>query len=74
MFNAQCALELRIVNKVVPIDEVLTAAKEWARKFAQKPPVALQMTKIAVNTGAHTDLESGLTIEYMFWERVCNGR
>jgi enoyl-CoA hydratase len=63
MFDAQRALDLQIVNKVVPVAEVLTVAKEWAQKLAQKPPVALQMAKLAVNTGANTDLGSGLTIE-----------
>jgi len=63
MFDANRALDLRIVNKVVPSDEVLSAAKEWAYKLAQKPPVALQMVKTAVNVGGNTDLESGLMIE-----------
>lgn len=63
MFDAQRAFDLHIVNKVVPADEVLTKAKEWAQKLAQKPPVALQMLKTAVNAGSNTDIESGLTIE-----------
>lgn len=63
MFDAQRALDLHIVNKVVPALELLDTAKEWAQKLAQKPPVALQMVKLAVNTGANTDMESGLIIE-----------
>lgn len=63
MFDAARAHELHIVNKVVPADEVLAAAKEWAAKLAQKPPVALQMLKVAVNAGSNTDMETGLTIE-----------
>lgn len=63
MFDAARAHELHIVNKVVPADEVLAAAKEWAAKLAQKPPVALQMLKVAVNAGSNTDIETGLTIE-----------
>ena len=63
MFNAERALELHIVNKVVSPNEVLATAKEWAEKLAQKPPVALQMAKISVNQGSNTDLESGLILE-----------
>ncbi|MEC2304105.1 MULTISPECIES: enoyl-CoA hydratase/isomerase family protein [Heyndrickxia] len=63
MIDANRALALHIVNKVVPPDEVLETAKEWARKLAQKPPVALQMLKTAVNAGSNTDIETGLTIE-----------
>ncbi|MEH7226048.1 enoyl-CoA hydratase-related protein [Bacillus sp. JJ1566] len=63
MFDAHRALELHIVNKVVPKEELLETAMDWANKLAQKPPVALQMVKQAVNTGGNTDLESGLIIE-----------
>ena len=63
MFDAARALELGIVNKVVPVEEVLPVAKEWAKKLAQKPPVALQMLKQAVNAGSNTDIDSGLIIE-----------
>ncbi|MDM5247953.1 enoyl-CoA hydratase-related protein [Lysinibacillus sp. G4S2] len=63
MFDAVRALELGIVNKVVPAEEVIPVAKEWSKKLAQKPPVALQMVKQAVNAGSNTDIESGLIIE-----------
>lgn len=63
MFNAERALELHIVNKVVSPNEVLATAKEWAERLAQKPPVALQMAKISVTQGSNTDLESGLILE-----------
>lgn len=63
MFDAYRALDLQIVNKIVPVEEILQTAKEWAEKLAKKPPVALQMVKLAVNTGGNTDLESGLIIE-----------
>ncbi|WP_428908204.1 enoyl-CoA hydratase/isomerase family protein [Niallia sp. Krafla_26] len=61
--DAQRAYELQIVNKVVPHNQILTEAKAWAEKLAQKAPVALRMMKLAVNTGANVDLESALTIE-----------
>ncbi|GAB6258505.1 MULTISPECIES: enoyl-CoA hydratase-related protein [Peribacillus] len=63
MIDAQRALDLHIVNKVVAAGEVLETAKEWAGNLAKKPPVALQMVKTAVNAGGNTDLESGLIIE-----------
>lgn len=63
MFDAEKAAQLQIVNKVVEHDQLLNEAKEWSRKLAEKPPVALQMLKTAVNAGANTDIETGLTIE-----------
>lgn len=63
MFDATKAADLQIVNKVVPHDELSEETKNWANKLAQKPPIALQMLKLAVNTGGNTDIETGLTIE-----------
>ena len=63
MFTAEQAHNWHIVNKVVPTGEVLSAAKELAEKLAKQPPIALQMVKLAVNTGGNTDIESGLIIE-----------
>jgi enoyl-CoA hydratase len=63
MIDAQRALDLHIVNKLVAAGDVLETAKEWAGNLAKKPPVALQMVKTAVNAGGNTDLESGLIIE-----------
>ncbi len=63
MFNADKALDINLVHKVVPADEVLQTAKEWAGRLAEKPIMALRMIKTAVNTGANVDIESGLTIE-----------
>ncbi|SDH17045.1 enoyl-CoA hydratase [Alteribacillus persepolensis] len=63
MFDAQRAEELQLVNKVVESEKVVEEAKKWAEKLTEQPPVALQMVKTAVNTGASLDLESGLTLE-----------
>ena len=63
VMDAKRAYELQIVNKVVTHEELLSTAKEWAEKLAQKAPVALRMMKLAVNTGANLDLETALTVE-----------
>ncbi len=63
MFKAERAQALHIVSKVVPVDEVVQTAKEWAERLAQKPPVALQMAKVAINNGSDTGLDTGLILE-----------
>ncbi len=63
MFDAERALELQIVNKVVPAKELLAVTKGWAERLAERPQIALRMLKTAVNTGANIDIESGLTLE-----------
>ncbi|MED4988064.1 enoyl-CoA hydratase/isomerase family protein [Parageobacillus toebii] len=63
MIDAQRALDIHLVNKVVPSDQLLPIAKEWAGKLAKKPAIAMRMLKEAVNTGANVDLQSGLMVE-----------
>lgn len=63
MIDAQKALEVQLVNKVVPVEEVVSAAIEWAEKLAQKPPVALRMAKEVIDEGMQVDLDTGLMLE-----------
>lgn len=63
MITAEQALQWHIVNRVVPAENLLSEACEWAKKLAEKPSVALRMLKLAVNSGSNVDLESGLIIE-----------
>ncbi len=63
MITAERAYEIGFVNKVVPIEELMTVAKEWANKLAEKPAIAMRMMKHSVNTGANTDLNSAIDIE-----------
>lgn len=63
MINAQQALAYGLVNKVVPIEEVLSSAMEMAVKLAQKPAVAMHMLKLSVHKGANLDLGSALDFE-----------
>ncbi|MGJ9459916.1 enoyl-CoA hydratase/isomerase family protein [Oceanobacillus sp. CF4.6] len=68
--DAERAYQLQIVNKVVEHNELLSTAKDWAEKLAQKAPVALRMMKLAVHTGSNVDLESALTIEATCFDGV----
>ncbi len=49
-----------LVNKVVPHDELLKSAYEWAGRLAQGPTFALSMTKRMVNNEWNMDLVSAL--------------
>ncbi|MFF3451625.1 enoyl-CoA hydratase/isomerase family protein [Streptomyces sp. NPDC002667] len=63
MVKADEALALGLVDRVVPADEVHTAAHAWAAKLAQGPAIALRAAKESIDAGLETDIETGLAIE-----------
>ncbi|AFM39757.1 enoyl-CoA hydratase/carnithine racemase [Desulfosporosinus acidiphilus SJ4] len=62
--NAEEALRIGLVNKVVPADQVLAEAKKMAKKFASRGAVALSLAKTCINEGQRMDLEMGLQYEH----------
>ncbi|MGH7362698.1 MAG: enoyl-CoA hydratase-related protein [Candidatus Methylomirabilales bacterium] len=63
MIDAQEALRIGLVNRVLPLPELLPAAKATAAKMAAKSGVVLGLAKAAIEEGTATDLMSGLAIE-----------
>ena len=64
IIRAEEADRLGLVNRVVPMDELMPAAKELAKKIAAKSAAALKLAKTAINRVMQTNLESGLKYEY----------
>lgn len=63
IINAEEAKEIGLVNKTVPIADLMNAVKELANKMIKKGPLALQLAKVAINTGSEADLRTGLVVE-----------
>jgi len=61
--NAEDALRLGLVNRVVQPSELLSAAEALAREIAQLAPLAIRACLKAVVRGAEIPLEEGLTLE-----------
>ncbi len=57
-YSAEEALQMGLVNKVVPLDMLEQTTVEWARKIAEKSPTAIRMLKAAFN--AELDGQMGL--------------
>lgn len=61
--DAQEALDMGMVNAVVPSGEAYDSALRLARKLAAGPALALRAAKEAIDHGLDTDLATGLDIE-----------
>jgi naphthoate synthase/2-ketocyclohexanecarboxyl-CoA hydrolase len=48
-YSAAEAHEMGLVNKVVPHDQLLPAAKEWAEEILDKSPQSLRIAKTSIN-------------------------
>jgi naphthoate synthase len=57
-YNAQEALDMGLVNKVVPLEELEAETVKWAEEMLEKSPTALRFLKAAMN--ADTDGLAGL--------------
>ncbi len=63
VLDANGALNLGLVNKVFPMDQLLPATLELARKLAQAPTRGLGLTKRAMNHALSVDLAEALDYE-----------
>jgi enoyl-CoA hydratase len=63
MVDAEEALRIGLVNRVVPQAELLDVALELAAKIARNAPLAVAAALEAARTGTETDLDTGLRLE-----------
>jgi enoyl-CoA hydratase/carnithine racemase len=61
--DADEALRIGLVDRVVPADAVYATAREMAGRFVGGPALALRAAKEAVDRGLEADLDTGLEIE-----------
>jgi naphthoate synthase len=78
-YNAQQALEMGLVNAVVPVDQLEEEGVRWAREILEKSPLAIRLLKAAFN--ADTDGLAGLqqlggdaTLLYYLTDEAKEGR
>ena len=62
-FPASRALEVGLLNEIVPADELLDRARDWARRITANAPMAVQATKESVMRGLAVDLDAAYAIE-----------
>ena len=63
MIDAREALRIGLVERVVPLGELLNEAKRIAATIATKAPLAVAACKRAINNGAHLSIDDALELE-----------
>ena len=71
--SAEEALRLGLVSKVVPLEQLMPTAREWAGRIAELDPQAAQSAKEAMVRGSSMSLEDGLRFENMLLSRLTMG-
>ena len=78
-YDAQQALDMGLVNKVVPLDRLEEETVAWARKMLQHSPLALRMIKAGMNAADDglagiQQLAGDATLLYYLSEEAQEGR
>lgn len=61
--DAREALRIGLANQVVAQENLLEAALALARKISEKSPLALKLSRIAIDQGLHSSFEQTLELE-----------
>ena len=61
--SAAEALEIGMVEQVVPAAELMETALQMAERISENGPIAVEQAKYAINAGMETDLATGLLLE-----------
>ncbi len=71
MISAQEALEMGIVNKVVPLEQLMDAVRDVALQIAKNGPIALAVAKDLVDVGYDIPLDDGCILESRSFGMCC---
>ena len=63
IINAEEALRIGLVNKVVEPENLLVEAKALANTIAEQAPIAVNLCKAAINKGIQLDIDSAISYE-----------
>jgi enoyl-CoA hydratase len=72
IIDANEAHRIGLVEKVVPLAELMTQAKRIANVIATKAPLAISATKRAIDGGAHLPIDDALEIEALAFGTLMN--
>jgi enoyl-CoA hydratase len=72
MIDAQEALQIGLVNRVVPHDELAATCETLAKEMIANAPLALEYCISAINTGLDRTIGEGLLYEADMFGKSCD--
>ncbi|NIM19053.1 MAG: enoyl-CoA hydratase [Candidatus Latescibacteria bacterium] len=69
--DAQEALRIGLVSRVVPQEELMAAVNETAQSLLEKGPIALKAAREAIDRGFEMEFEDGCKLEASLFGLVC---
>lgn len=72
LIKAPAALDMGLINKVVPADDLGMEARRWAAVLAAKSPVAVQIAKSAFYSAADLSYDKAFTYMNEAFARLCS--
>src|SRR5438876_3795132 len=69
--SAAEAEKIGLVNKVVPADQLMSAAEQMAKRIAAQSPVAVRAAIEAINRGSDMSFEEGQVLEATLFGLLC---
>jgi enoyl-CoA hydratase len=69
-YNAEAALQMGLVNEVVPADDLVDHCLDMAKRIAARGPQAVRLSKEAVDHGRDLSLDEALALEQELYARV----
>jgi 3-hydroxypropionyl-coenzyme A dehydratase len=67
---AEEALSMGLINKIFPSDSLISETKKYAKVLSKNSSFAIGISKMLVNKGMDTNLDTGLKLEIYSWA-VC---
>ena len=70
LISAQEALDIGLVNRVVPKEALTEEVEKLCERIKQKSPTGLKLSKEAINQGLYRNLREGLRVENRIYPSV----
>lgn len=72
VIDAQDAFRIGLVNHVYPLERLMDEAAALAQRIASRAPVAVQLTKSAIQRGVNMDLDDAIAYEAEVFGLTCS--